>query len=72
MIESLSLNQIWLPIEILILYIYNEKLSSLSNQLGYLSSDMSLGRSNMKLKIMGVFNIAMVIGLWLLGSIVFC
>ena len=72
MIESLLLNQIWLPIEILILYIYNEKLSSLSNQLGYLSSDMSLGRSNMKLKIMGVFNIAMVIGLWLLGSIVFC
>ena len=42
-------------IEILILQIQNEKLSSYSIQLGYLDSDMSLKRSNMKLIIMGVF-----------------
>ena len=43
-------------IEILILQIRNEKLSSHSIQLGCPGSDMSLGRSNMKLRLMGVFN----------------
>lgn len=47
-------------IEILILQFWNEKLSShlieLLIELGCPGSDMSLERSNMKLRIMGVFN----------------
>ena len=43
-------------IEILILQIRNMKLSSQSIELGCPESDMSLGRSNMKLRMMGVFN----------------
>jgi hypothetical protein len=44
-------------IEILILQIRNERLSSRSIKLGCPGSDMSLERSNMKLRIMGVLNI---------------
>lgn len=43
-------------IKILILQIQNEKLSFHSIELGCPESDMSLGVSNMKLRIMGVFN----------------
>ena len=43
-------------IKIMILQIQNEKLSSHSIELGCPGSDMSLGKSNMKLRIMGVFN----------------
>ncbi|MFQ6642178.1 hypothetical protein Gotur_017472 [Gossypium turneri] len=43
-------------IEIIILQIRNEKLSSHSIELGCPESDMSLGKSSMKLRIMGVFN----------------
>ena len=43
-------------IEILILQFWNEKLSSYLIELGCPGSDMSLERSNMKLRIMGVFN----------------
>jgi len=59
-------------IEILILQFRNEKLSSHLIELGCPGSDMSLGRSNMKLRIMGgfiVFNTLIFppksgIGLW--------
>jgi hypothetical protein len=43
-------------IEIMILQIRNEKLSSHSIQRGCPGSDMSLEGRNMKLRIMGVFN----------------
>lgn len=43
-------------IEILILQIRNEKLLSHSIELGCPGSDMSRGRSHMKLRILGVFN----------------
>ncbi|MFQ6656069.1 hypothetical protein Gotur_026335 [Gossypium turneri] len=43
-------------IEIIILQIRNKKLSSPSIELGCPESDMSLGKSNIKLRIMGVFN----------------
>ena len=43
-------------IKIMILQIRNEKLSSHSLRLGCPASDMSLGGSNMKLRIVGVFN----------------
>ena len=43
-------------IKILILQISNEKLSFYSIELGCPGSDMSLGMSNMKLRIMGVLN----------------
>ncbi|MFQ6634816.1 hypothetical protein Gotur_012257 [Gossypium turneri] len=43
-------------IKIIILQIRNEKLSSHAIELGCPRSDMSLGKSNMKLRIMGVFN----------------
>jgi hypothetical protein len=44
-------------IKILILQIQNEKLSSHSIELVCPGSDMSLGRKNMKLRIMGVYSI---------------
>jgi len=43
-------------IEILILQFWNEKLSSHLIELGCLGSDMSLRRSNVKLRIMDVLN----------------
>lgn len=43
-------------IEIFILQIKNDKLSSPSINLGCPRSDMSLEKSNMKLRIVGVFN----------------
>ncbi|MFQ6665238.1 hypothetical protein Gotur_032031 [Gossypium turneri] len=43
-------------IEIIILQIRNEKLSSHSIELGCPGSNMFLGKSNIKLKIMGIFN----------------
>ncbi|MFQ6652834.1 hypothetical protein Gotur_024517 [Gossypium turneri] len=43
-------------IKMIILQIRNEKLSSHSIKLGCLGSNMSLGKSNMKFRIMSVFN----------------
>lgn len=55
-------------IEILILQIRNMKLSSQAIELGCPEPDMSLGRSHMKLRPMGVFNTPQKrkrgIGLW--------
>ncbi len=54
-------------IKILILQIQNEKLSCHSIELVCFGCDMSLGRKNMKLKIMSVFNTSKLkkgIGLW--------
>lgn len=43
-------------IEILVLQFWNKKLPSRLIEFGCPGSDMSLERSNMKLRIMGVFN----------------